>query len=137
MTKKEKLILLIPPLWASLFDIAITIIYQPTEYWSGKLNAANEGNPIGALFMKHHVSGLFIISILWLILIGVLGYYLPRKISRVFLLFTLIAHSFGASTWLSGRLGFWYAMIFIFFNSMLFYVCTDWAARDLDHSKRT
>lgn len=125
MTKKEKLILLIPPLWASLFDIVITIIFQPKEYWSGELSAANEGNPIGAMFMKHHVSGLFIISILWLILIGVLGYYLPRKISRVFLLFTLIAHSFGASTWLSGRLGFWYAMMFILLNSILFYGIQD------------
>lgn len=120
MTKSQKLLLLIPALWVSMFDIIITIIHQPAEYWNGDLSSANEGNPIGALFMENHISGLFVISALWLILIGVLGYFLPRSIGRVFLLFCVIAHSFGASTWLSNRYGFWYVMIFILMNSVLY-----------------
>lgn len=125
MNKKQKLIVLIPALWACLFDTAITILHQPENYWKGDLTLANEGNPIGAFFMKYHTSGIFIISFLWIILVAALGYYLPRKISRVLLLFTLIAHSYGASTWLSNRYGFWYVIIFILFNSFLFYVAED------------
>jgi hypothetical protein len=78
MTKKEKLILLIPALWASVFDTVITVVHQSKEYWGGDLKEANEANPIGALFMKYHVSGLFILSALWWILIGCFG-LLPTK----------------------------------------------------------
>ena len=101
MNKKEKILALIPALWASLFDAVITIVHQPKDYWNGNLNAANEANDIGNYMMKQHVSGLFIVCGIWLILIGILGFYIPKKYSRIFLLFVLIAHSFGASSWLS------------------------------------
>ena len=125
MKKREKLLALIPALWASLFDITITIVHQSKEYWNGNLNMANEGNPIGNFMMKNHVSGIFMISILWLILIGVLGFYLPRKISKIFLLFVLMVHSYGASTWISNHYGFWSIILFILFNSILFYIIDD------------
>ncbi len=121
----SKLLLLIPAIWASLFDITITIVHQSKEYWNGNLNMANEGNPIGNFMMKNYVSGIFVISILWLILIGILGYYFPRRISRIFLLFVLIVHSWGASTWISSRYGFWFVIIFILFNAFLFYKVED------------
>ncbi len=117
----KKLLLVIPAFWASLFDIVITIIYQPNDYWNGNLKVANEGNPIGGLLMKNHISGIFVVSILWLILIIILGYYLPKKISQIFLLFVLIANSWGASSWIYMHHGFWYVMIFMLFNSILFY----------------
>ena len=85
MTRKDKLLLLIPALWTSIFDVTITVIYQSKEYWDGDLTKANEGNPIGALFMKNHVSGLFVISGLWIITIGLLGYFLPRQARKIFL----------------------------------------------------
>ena len=125
MNNKGKILALIPALWTSLFDTIITIKGQSEEYWNGNLNMANEANPIGNFMMKNHVSGIFIICGIWLILIGVLGYYLPKKYARIFLLFVLIAHSFGASTWLSMNYGFWTAIIFILFNSILFYKIKD------------
>ena len=125
MKKREKLLALIPAFWASIFDITITIVHQSKEYWNGNLNMANEGNPIGNFMMKNHVSGIFMISILWLILIGVLGFYLPRKISKIFLLFVLMVHSYGASTWISNHYGFWSIILFILFNSILFYIIDD------------
>jgi hypothetical protein len=120
MTKKTRLLLLVPALWTSMFDIAITIIHQPKEYWNGNLEKANEANPVGAFFMANHIAGLFIISGLWIIIIALLGYFLPRRISKVFLLFCVIAHSVGASTWLSNRYGFWYVMGFVLFSSILY-----------------
>lgn len=116
----NRLLRIAPALIASLIDISITIIHQPKEYWDGNLNKANEGNPIGAALMAEHISGLFVISGFWVIVIIVLGYYLPNWLSKYFLLFTLIAHSFGASTWLSSRYGFWYAMALILFNTITY-----------------
>ena len=122
--KQVKLYALIPAFWASLVDIAVTIVHQSPEYWSGNLAKANEGNPIGNIMMKSHVSGIFVISGIWLVLIGLVGYKLPQKWSRVFLLFVVIAHSYGACTWISGRYGFWWAMALIATNTIL-YVAMD------------
>ncbi|GGG46057.1 hypothetical protein [Bizionia arctica] len=125
MIKRVKLLALIPALWASLFDAVITIAHQPKAYWDGDLNLANEANTIGHFVMNQHVSGIFVLCAFWLILIGFIGYYLPKKYARVFLLFVLIAHSFGAGSWLSMYYGFWYALVFIMFNAILFYKVED------------
>ena len=125
MNKQEKLLALLPALWASLFDSIITIVHQPKEYWNGNLDIANEANTIGNFMMKQHVSGIFIVCGLWLLTIGILGYYSPKKYSRIFLLFVLIAHSYGGASWLSQEFGFWSAIVFIAFNSVLFYIVED------------
>jgi len=135
MRRTTKLLLMVPALWASLFDILITIVLQPKAYWNGDLGAGNEGNPIGSFFMKNHISGIFVISIFWLVLIGLLGYYLPRQLAKIFLMFVLIAHSYGASTWLSNKFGFWYAMAFILFNSILFSLIGDIVGKGVQSQK--
>jgi len=116
----SKLILLIPAYWACFFDVIITIVHQSDDYWKGNLEKANEGNPIGAFFMSYHTSGLFIISIIWLIAIGIIGFYLKERMLKIFALFVLIAHTFGASTWLSFNYSFWFAIVFILLNSILY-----------------
>ncbi len=124
-TQPSRWINLAPALIAAIIDISVTIIHQPKEYWDGNLDKANEGNPIGATLMANHVSGLFLISGIWVILIIILGYYLPNKLSKYFLLFTLIAHSYGASTWISPRYGYWSAMVLILFNTTTYLFAND------------
>ncbi|UOK42242.1 MULTISPECIES: hypothetical protein [Flavobacterium] len=121
----SKLILLIPAYWACLFDVIITIVNQSDEYWKGNLSRANEGNPIGAFMMANHTSGIFIISFIWLLLIGIIGYNLSKRKLKTFALFVMVAHTFGASTWLSGYYNFWYAIIFILINSIMFIEIND------------
>lgn len=115
----------VPAYWAALFDIIITITHQHPDYWKGNLDKANEGNPIGAYMMGHHVSGIFVISFIWLVIIGLAGRFLPQKYSRIFLLFVLIVHSWGASSWLSLYYGFWPVIVFTLFNAILFYTVED------------
>jgi hypothetical protein len=126
--KRQTWLSFIPAYWAALFDIVITIVHQPDEYWQGNLTKANEANPFGAYMMANHVSGIFVISFIWLIIIGVVGRLLPYKFARVFLLFVLIAHSWGASSWLSMYYGFWSVLAFILVNAVLFYVVDDLVA---------
>ncbi|MEM7548178.1 MAG: hypothetical protein AAF363_00780 [Bacteroidota bacterium] len=118
--KAAKLICLIPALFASILDITVTIVHQDPEYWQGNLSKANEGNPLGAVLMANSVYGLFLISGIWIAIIIVAGYYLPRLVSRIFILFVVIAHSYGASTWISSRYGFWWAMLVIFTNALIY-----------------
>jgi len=81
---------------------------------------ANEANPIGGVLMKSHVSGIFLISFIWLIVIGLISYFIPPKYLKTFVLFILLAHTWSASSWLSPYYGFWSAIIFIAFNAILF-----------------
>lgn len=118
----SKLLLLIPALWASLLDIGLTVCGQSPDYWKGNLNIGNEGNPIGAIFMKHHVAGIFVVCALWIIIIVILGYYLPRIFSKIFLLFVLIANSWGASTWITAKFGFWSGIALFIFNAALYVI---------------
>ncbi len=120
LQKKHKLLLLIPALWVSMLDIFVTIFHQSSEYWKGNLKMANEANPIGGTAMGMHVSGIFIVCGVWLIIIPVLGYYLPQRWSKIFLLFVLIAHSIGASSWLTHYYGFWWLVILSAFNAILY-----------------
>jgi hypothetical protein len=143
--KQAKLYSLIPAFCASIIDIIVTVVHQAPAYWAGNLSHANEGNPIGNLMMKNHVSGIFVISGIWLILIGLMGYHLPRKWSKVFLLFAVIAHSYGASTWISPRYGFWWAMALIAFNTIVYILIeesnnskhTSLNTNELNNSKHT
>ena len=84
MTRRSKLLFLVPALWTSLFDTTITVIHQPKEYWNGDLSKANEGNPIGALFMGNHVSGLFIISGFWIFAMDFLDTFYPDRLVKSF-----------------------------------------------------
>ena len=122
--KKEKilhkLVMLLPAFWAALFDMTITVVYQPNEYWNGNLNVANEANPIGAFAMKHHVLGFFIVCLFWLFIIGIVGSFLNKKNLPLFTLFVLICHTWGGSSWIMNHFGFELVMIYIFLNSLFF-----------------
>ena len=123
--KPSRLKQLIPAYQASIIDVAITAIHQSPAYWAGDLSKANEGNPIGGPLMEGHISGLFVISGIWWVIIGIAGYYLPKKLSRIFLLFTVIAHSYGTGTWLSDRYGFWWTMTMIICNTITYIVMSE------------
>lgn len=122
----HKFIMLIPAFWAALFDMTITVIYQPNEYWKGNLNIANEANPIGAFAMKHHVLGFFIVSFLWLLIIGLVGAFLPKKTTVFFTLFVLLCHTWGGSSWIMNNFGFWFVMLYMLTNSFLFLYCQNY-----------
>ncbi|NJK95618.1 MAG: hypothetical protein HC905_12575 [Bacteroidales bacterium] len=121
---------IIPALWASLLDICITISGQPAGYWKGNLNIANERNPIGSFFMTNHITGIFIISGIWIVLILILGYYLPNRISRIFLLFVLIAHSWGASSWIPKEYFFAGSLLLFLFNAILYVLMDELSSKE-------
>jgi len=125
MRFNNKLILLIPAFWACLVDLIVTSLNQPETYWRGDLNAAAEGNPLVYGFMENSVFGIFIFTLLWLIVIIVISYFLTPKICRIFALFALMGHTWGAATWIGFYYGFWYILLFILFNSVLFIFMED------------
>jgi hypothetical protein len=120
MRFSTKFLPLVPAFWACLFDVAVTVFHQAPEYWDGNLNTVNEGNPIGNIFMKNHVSGIFVITAIELIIIVVGFRFLPAKLGRVFLLFVVIAHTSATFTWLHPRYGFWSLILLSVINTVVY-----------------
>lgn len=116
----NKLLILIPAFWACSLDLIITLLNQPSEYWYGNLKIYREGNPLVEILMKNHISGIFIFVILWLLTIIFIGYFLSPKSLRTLTLFVLVAHTFGASTWLVEIFGFWSAICLFLINSIIY-----------------
>lgn len=114
------LIILTPCLWACIVDTAITILHQSNEYWKGDLTKANEANPLGSVAMRNHPSGIFVLTLAWFIFIGVVGYFLPARFLRMFSLAIVMGHTVGAATWLIKFYGFWYVIILVIVNAVLY-----------------
>ena len=117
---KNRLIQIFPAFFAAMFDILVTIYFQPQEYWNGNLKNHNEANPIGSFAMNESIYGIFIISVLWLIIILLMGIFLPKKWISYTSLFILICHTLGGCSWIMINFGFQYQFILIGFNTFLF-----------------
>ena len=111
-SRKINLLMIIPTFAVALFDMAITITHQPNQYWEGNLLATREGNPVAVAFMNEHVLGFFVLSAIWLSIIFLLGYFLPRKVSHFFLFVVFVLHCSAASTWVLSLGGFWLFVVF-------------------------
>jgi len=111
-SRKINLLMIIPTFAVALFDMAITITHQPNQYWEGNLLATREGNPVAVAFMNEHVSGFFVLSAIWLSIIFLLGYFLPRKVSHFFLFVIFVLHCSAGSTWVHALGGFWLLVVF-------------------------
>lgn len=127
--KKRKfnnvLLIFIPALWACLVDLLLTVKMQPTEYWSGNLLMVREGNPLIKYFMINSTSGIFIFVSAWILTFLTIGYFLPNKLLRVISLFVLVAHTYGAASWLTEFCSFWTVISYLLLNSVMFIAFTD------------
>jgi hypothetical protein len=119
------LLIFIPFFWACFVDLILTTINQPTEYWYGNLQMVSEGNPLVEFLMKNSISGIFIFVSFWIPIIVIIGYYLPSKFLRVLVLFVVILHTYGASSWLAECCGFWTLITFVLLNSFMFILFED------------
>jgi len=75
--------------------------------------------------MKNSVSGIYVFTVFWLLAIVLIGYYLPSKFLRVLALFVLIAHTYGASSWLIEYYSFWIVIACVLLNSVIFIALED------------
>lgn len=92
---------------ALLLDNALTLGSQPPEYWAGNYTAAAEFSPHFYLLLKWHPLAFQTWVVLWIILLNVLIFRLPRDWAWCASLLVTLAHSIGASSWLVYHCGNW------------------------------
>lgn len=120
VTTNKSLARSLPALFAALVDISFTLSFQKSNYWAGNGKAVNEANPIGHLLAGIHYLGLPLICFIWLFTIPVAVRYLPKNVGEIFTLFCMIAHSWGAASWIENRIGFWSVLILFVVNSTIY-----------------
>lgn len=71
--------LMILPVFLSVIDFAITLSYQPAEYWDGDRTALVEANPIARLVLTIHPLLIIPAMIAWYVLMFPLIFKTPAR----------------------------------------------------------
>jgi|GEM_PF-4079466 len=82
----------------AIIDITVTSLGQPPDYWTNT-SLYKEGNPLVAVLLQNGFYSFLAGASIYLILLALLLWKLPRKISLWIGVFAYSAHIFGSSTW--------------------------------------
>jgi hypothetical protein len=97
---KKRLLLLL--LAAIAFDFGVTLIGQPSSYWSDA-HTAREANPLFAWFMVRGIAWYLALIVGYMVGVTALLKLLPRQSAIITGLVFLLTHYFAACTWLTLR----------------------------------
>ena len=84
------------------FDFGVTLLGQPSSYWSDA-RTAREANPLFAWFMVRGMTWYLLLIVTYMASVGVLLKVLPRQSAIVTGLVFMLSHYFAACTWLTLR----------------------------------
>ena len=92
--------LLVAP-WAALAaDAAVTLFLQSSDYWSGRYEAASEGEIIGATMLRLHPVAFVGWIAAWGAALAIVIVLVPRIIARITCVAAALLHTFALLTWL-------------------------------------
>ena len=92
--------LLVAP-WAALAaDAAVTLFLQSSDYWSGRYEAASEGEIIGATMLRLHPLAFVAWIAVWGAALAIVIVLVPRIIARIVCVGAALLHTFALLTWL-------------------------------------
>src|SRR5436190_14266689 len=92
--------LLVAPLAALAADATVTLLLQSSDYWSGRYEAASEGEVIGALTLRLHPLAFVTWIAMWALALTIVIVLVPEIIARIICVSAALLHTFGLFTWL-------------------------------------
>jgi hypothetical protein len=103
---------LLPAIAMILFDLGLTIIFQPREYWQGSYGLTTEKSPIGVFLLSIHPAVFLIVMLIYIGIVTLLIFQLPIPWNRIIALALVVGHTAGVYSWIRSR-NYW-AVIVIF-----------------------
>ena len=92
--------LLVAP-WAALSaDATVTLLLQSSDYWSGRYEAASEGEVIGAMALRIHPLAFLAWIAVWALALAIMIALVPQIIARIICVGAALLHTFGLLNWL-------------------------------------
>jgi hypothetical protein len=92
--------LLVAPYAALGADATVTLLLQSPDYWSGRYEAASEGEVIGAMTLRLHPLAFVAWIAVWAVALGVVIVLVPRIIARITCVAAALLHTFALLNWL-------------------------------------
>jgi hypothetical protein len=110
--QRFRLWILLPAIMMILFDVGVTIYFQPHDYWQGSYELTTEKSPVGILLMRFHPAAFFAYIFAYIGVVTLLVLRLSAPWYRIIALAVIVGHTAGVYSWISHR-NYW-AMIIIF-----------------------
>jgi len=92
--------IVLPAILLTISDGALTLLFQPSTYWSGEFATAHEISPLGAAFLHIHPLAFGAFMLAWTSLIVIIGLRLNEPWNRVGVLMIVLGHTAGVFDWL-------------------------------------
>ena len=92
--------LLVAPLAALAADATVTLLLQSPDYWSGRYEAASEGEVIGAMTLRLHPLAFLTWIAVWALALTIVIALVPQIIARIICVSAALLHTFGLLNWL-------------------------------------
>lgn len=89
-----------------VFDFALTLAHQPKQFWTAEGHSPMEMNALFFYFGTYGSTAFVAALVVYMLLMFVFIAYIPTRIAYVGAMAAILAHYFGASTWLVYALGF-------------------------------
>jgi hypothetical protein len=88
------------PFLLAIFDVALTLYYQPGDYWNGNYAHASDGNPLVLLALRIHPIWMLPGTVMWLMIVWFLLLHTASWIALRVYVIVLIGHTIGGCGWL-------------------------------------
>jgi hypothetical protein len=113
--RRRRLWLCAAPAALALLDNGLTLWGQPPEYWAGDTTKTSELSPAMTWFLRQHVLGGVVETVLWVAAVSLLIIVLPDLAAKVLALAVALGHATGAGSWLvRGPETYWiYPVLFL------------------------
>jgi hypothetical protein len=92
--------IVLPAVVLTACDAVLTLLFQPSSYWSGDFATAHEISPLGAATLQLHPMAFGAFMFAWACVIVLVAFRLKEPWNRVWVLMIVIGHSAGAFDWL-------------------------------------
>ena len=94
--------LLVAPYAALTVDAALTMLMQSQDYWSGRYEAASEGQVIGAMTLRLHPLAFVAWILVWASILALVIALVPQVLARITSVAATLLHTFALLSWLLG-----------------------------------
>jgi hypothetical protein len=110
--RRYRLWILLPAIAMILFDVGVTIYFQPQDYWQVSYDLTTEKSPIGMVLMRIHPAAFLVFMFAYITVVTLLVSWLPVPWHKIIALALVVGHTAGVYSWVRHR-SYW-AVIGIF-----------------------
>src|SRR5262245_6147648 len=95
--------LCLPPILFCVLDFALTLVFQPPEYWQGDRTRIIEGSPTFHYLLSISPAAFVVGVLVWIALFVALLLLLPDTPALMMSIATVFGHTAGTAAWLRVR----------------------------------